>query len=77
MFFIVAIKPKKILTIIRTFTLYPGKAGSFMEAYKMAEKKIDNEDNGCMVAFMVFFGLSGSIFTLCYLSDVLSSVFQQ
>ena len=75
-FLVTALKPKMILTMFRAISLYPRKAGSLREAYTIAQREIENEDNGCWVVFLVIFGLSGSILTLCFLSDGLSTVFQ-
>jgi len=70
-FFLIAIKPKKVLILTRVFTLFPGKANSVKEAYVMVKKQVEHEDNGCTLAFMVAFGIFGTVFTACYLSSTL------
>ncbi|NSW53163.1 MAG: hypothetical protein HPY85_11715 [Anaerolineae bacterium] len=71
LFLLIAVKPKKILTIVQSFFLFPGKARDFKEAYSMAEKKVDAEDNGCLLVGMVVFGLLGFSIAVCNLLNLI------
>ena len=71
LFLLIAVKPKKILTIFRIFTLSSGKAKNLKEAYSAAEKNIENEDIGCVLVFMVIFGLVGFSIAACNLSNLI------
>jgi hypothetical protein len=71
LFILIAVKPKKILTIVQMFFFFPGKAQSIKEAYSMAEKKVDVEDNGCIMVSMVIFGIVGFSIAACNLSNLI------